>query len=336
MTLDVTVNIKLAEVVGNAGTWFPCLYIIKSDLEADTYDEYTKLSDLTNEENGKTVYGADSEVYAAASKLFAQENAPKKIAVLAQSAFSTATMDAHATKGWRQLVLIGTHENVATIAEWVEGTEKLMLFTLANAKTALTTLYNSVKEYERTFIVYHTTDAYAHAAVVGATSGLEAGSFTYKNMKIKGVAAEALSATELESIHNAGGVAIVEKVGDVVTSEGKVANGQYADIVDSKDFIIQNISYKTQKVFNNNKKVPYTNQGIAMLETATMEALKAGYNNGMIADNEDGTPAYKTSFALRSETTETDRSTRHYPYGIFEFALAGAIHTCVVHGTVTV
>lgn len=334
--LDVTVNIKLSELIGKVGSWYPCLYIVDSALEADTYDEYSKLSELANTKSGKTVYGDKTDVYAAASKLFAQDNAPNKIAVLAQNAFNAATMDEYAGKGWRQLVLVGAHENQNKIAEYVEGTKNLMLFVCVQSMDAMNTLYAEVNEYDRTFVVYHTTDANAHAAVVGATAGLAAGSFTYKNMKIKGVVAEEVSVSELEAIHNSGAVTIVEKVGDVVTSEGKVASGEYADNVDSRDYVIQNITYKTQKVFNNNNKVPYTNQGIAMLETATIEALKDAYNNGMIADNDNGTPAYSTSFALRSETTETDRATRHYPYGTFEFALAGAIHTAVINGTVTV
>lgn len=330
MNLDVTVNIKLADVVGKVGTWFPCLYIVKSDLEADEYNEYSALSELAAKYDEKT------EVYAAASKLFAQNNAPKKVAVLAQSAFSATTMAAHATKGWRQLVLVGTHENVPEIAEYVEGAKYLMLFACVHTMEALTTLYASVKSYDKTFIVYHTKEANAAAAVVGATAGLNAGSFTYKNMKVKGVEAEELTATELAAIHENGAIAIVEKVGDIVTSEGKVASGEYADNVDSKDYVVQNIAYNTQKVFNNNDKVPYTNQGIAMLETATIEALKDAYNNGIVADNEDGTPAYSASFALRSETTEADRATRNYPYGQFQFAIAGAIHNAVVNGTVTV
>lgn len=322
--LDVKVNIKLAEVVGSAGTWFPCLYVVDSTLEADAYDEYTKLSELA------VKYKDTTDAYAAASKLFAQSNPPHKIAVLAQKAFDAEAMAEHATKGWRQLVLVGTHANLSAIAEYVEGTDK-MLFATVNSKESIPEL-----KYDRTFLVYHTTEANAAAAVVGATVGLPVGSFTYKNMKIKGVAAEDVTATEIEDIHKKGVITIVEKVGDVVTSDGIVTSGQYADVVDSKDYIVQNITYKTQKVFNNNDKVPYTNQGIAMLETATLEALKSAYNNGMIATNDDGTPAYSTAFALRSETTETDRSTRSYPYGTFEFALAGAIHTVVVTGTVTV
>lgn len=332
--LDVTVNIKLAEIVGKGGTWFPCLYFIDSTLEADTYDEYEKISDLSDTTSTATTYDATSAVYKMASKLFMQEGAPKKIGVLAQKAFSSATMATYLTKGWRQLVLVGDVDTASEIAEYIETTDK-MVFINQDDESELATLYDTVKDFDRTFIVYH-TDPTAVGAVVGATSGLKAGSFTYKNIRIKGIEPTEVSASQLKAIHAKGAITIVEKVGDTVTSEGIVASGEYADIIDSKDFIIQNISYNTQKVYNNNPKVPYTNNGIAMLEIATVEALKDGYNNGMIADKEDGTPDYSTTFALRSETTEADRAKRVYPYGKFSFALSGAIHENTVNGTVTV
>lgn len=328
MALDVTVNIKLAEVVGKAGTWFPCLYVVNSELSNDAYHEYKNFAELA------AAYETETEVYKAANILFMQDNPPNKIAVLEQSVFSADTMVNYLGEGWRQLVLVGTHANVAEIAAYIETTDKMLFVTEGDA-SKLATLYTSVKSYDRTFIVCH-PDANAAAAVVGATAGLSAGSFTYKNMKIKGIAAEDLTAAEIEAIHEKGAISIVEKVGDVVTTDGVSASGEYTDIVDGKDYIVQNIIYNTQKVLNNNNKVPYTNAGISMLESAILEALKDAYNNGLIADNEDGTPAYNTSFALRSETTENDRATRNYPYGAFSFTLSGAVHTVEVNGTISI
>lgn len=137
MINDVVVNIKLSEVVGNSGTWFPCLLVVDAEATEAAYEEYTKLSELVNNELGKKTYGEDSAVYKAASKMFAQNNAPKKFAVLALSAFSGATVDTYATKGWRQLVLVGEHSNVKDIAEYVEGTDKLMLFAGVSSKEEL-------------------------------------------------------------------------------------------------------------------------------------------------------------------------------------------------------
>lgn len=324
--LDVEVKIKLSEVVGKSGTWFPCLYAVDSSKEEDSYKEITKLEDLTDYDEG-------DDIYKAVAKILMQDNKPNKIGILVQKEFSTESLASYLGKGWRQLVLVGTHTNTATIAQFIETTDK-MLFVGNTDTSALATLYNSVKGYDRTFIVHH-TDATAVCAVVGATAGLDAGSFTYKNIKVKGITPLDWTATELEGIHAKGAITIVEKAGDVVTSEGIVASGKYADIVDSIDYVTQNIAYKTQKVFNNSDKIPYSNNGISQLEIATVEALKDAYNNGIIADTDDGEPAYETSFALRSETTENDRATRTYPYGQFSFVLAGAIHKVKVNGTVT-
>lgn len=335
-TLDVSVNIKLSEVLGKSGTWFPCLYIVNSELEADTYDEYKSLAQIADTENSKTTYGADTDVYKHATALFGQNNKPEKIAVLAQKDFSASTLETYLGKGWRQLVLVGTHEKKVDIAEYIETTDK-MVFVGITDETELSTFYDSVKSFDRTFVVYH-TDETAVSAVVGATAGLSAGSFTYKNMIIKGIDALDWSADDLDGeqgIHKKGAITIVEKSGDIVTSEGIVASGKYADIVDSIDYVIQNISYNTQKTFNNNNKIPYTNNGISLLEIATNEALKDAYNNGIIADKEDGTPDYTVTFAMRSQTTEADRASRVYPYGNFSFALAGAIHRTVVNGVVS-
>lgn len=332
-TLDVSVNIKLSEVLGKSGTWFPCLYVVNSELEADTYDEYTTLAQLADTESAKTTYSDATDVYKHASVLFAQNDKPEKIGVLATKSFSASTMASYLGKGWRQLVLVGEHADKASIAEYIETTDKMLFVGIAD-ETELGTFYASVSSYERTFVVYH-TDATAVSAVVGATAGLKAGSFTYKNMVIKGIEGLDWTAEELEGIHAKGAITIVEKCGDIVTSEGIVASGKYADIVDSIDYVIQNISYNTQKTFNNNDKIPYTNNGISLLEIATNEALKDAYNNGLIADKEDGTPDYGVVFVMRSETTEADRASRVYPYGTFSFTLAGAIHKVVVNGTVS-
>ncbi len=332
MALDVEVTISLSKPTGNVGTWFPLLFVVDSTAEADLYGEYTELDELVT-----AGYAADSSVYKAAELLFLQEDAPAKIAVYKQKTFSTDGLAKYLNKGWRQLVLLddAQNTNAAALAAYIEGTDK-MLFLSVSDKSALTTLYETVKTYDRTFVVYHTGGKNEAAAVVGVTAGLEAGGFTYKNMIIKGVEPMELSDTELEEIHALGANTIVEKAGDIVTSEGKTAAGEYADIVDSNDYIIQNIAYKTQKIFNNNNKVPYTNAGIGMLEAEVQAVLSNGYKNGMIAEDDDGKPLYATSFALRSQTTEVDRATRNYPYGKFNFELAGAIHTAKINGTVTV
>lgn len=325
MPFDVNVKIDLAKPVGSVGSWYPLLYVVDASAEADQYGEYTDLAEIAT-----AGYTDKSDVYKAATLMLMQENTPSKFAVLKQKSYSLETFKPYLEKGWRQVIVVGENASIATMATDLETVKDKMLFVTVADKAQLK--YTT----DRTFVVYHTSEDNAAAAVVGATAGYEAGSFTYKNIIIKGVAPVEISDTELEEIHEAGAITIVEKAGDIVTSEGKVASGEYADIIDSNDYVIQNIEYRIQKLFNTNKKVPYTNAGIAMLEAAVLGVLKNAYSMGIIAEGDDGNPLYSVNFVLRSGTTEADRAARKYPYGRFTYTLAGAIHTADVIGTVTV
>ncbi len=337
MALDVKVTINLAQPIGKVGSWFPLVYF-EDELATAGEPEYKEFRTLAEVTTGG--YVETSDVYKIASLIFMQDNAPEKIAIMKGDSSITDNLAKYANKSWRQLIVAGEFDTA--IATWTETTNKMYFASVSDVDT-LSSAASTIGEYNRTFVVVYadktgTENAvkYPEAAIVGATAGYNAGSFTYKNQIIKGVHAVDISDTDLEAIHTAHGVAIVEKAGDTVTSDGTVVSGEYADVVDSKDYIISNISYKVQKIFNNAMKLPYTNAGIGMLEAAVLEALVDGYNNGMIAENDDGSPAYTVNFALRSATTETDRANRNYPYGLFSFALSGAIHTAEIKGEITV
>ena len=105
-------------------------------------------------------------------------------------------------------------------------------------------------------------------------------------------------------------------------------NGEYIDIIDSKDWIISQIVYRTQKLLNRAKKVPYDNTGIAMLEAECLTVLKEAAAMGMIAFATDAERyLYSVNYALREKQTDADRVARRYVGGSFEFELAGAIHS---------
>jgi hypothetical protein len=331
MSLDVKVKIQLSKPAGSAGTWFPLIVVEDSEATATTYGEYKELADIVT-----AGYADSTDAYTTANTIFSQNNAPEKVAILKATTITAETIAPYMGKNWRQIVNASPVADGATLAAYVETTDRTLFLNVATVD-ALKTLYGKVKEYDRTFICYHTdTTLNVAAAVVGATAGYAAGSITYKNIILKGVPALDLSDTEIDEIHANGAITVLEKAGDIVTSEGKVAGGEYMDVIDSQDYVIQSIEYKVQKIFNTNKKVPYTNAGIGMLETAVLGVLVNAYNNGIIAEGDDGKPIYTVDFALRSETTAEDRTARKYPYGKFSFELAGAIHNAEITGEITV
>lgn len=335
MAYDVKVKIDLAKPVGKVGLGVPLILLEN----AETPVAYKLVESVA----GVVTAGftAETDVYKAAQLLFSQANAPKQIAVCAVNTDATAAMADAALvgEGWRQLIVIdenGGKESLETLIPAVEKLDGKMLFAGLDADDATEI---AVEGLRRTVLFYCDATEEAPvpvAALVGESAGRTAGSFTYKNLKLAGIAAQNLTDAQVEAIHKKGGITFVQKAGDNVTSEGKVAGGEYIDIVDSEDYIVQQLAYKTQKLLNTAAKVPYDNNGIAMLESVAEDVLLGAFNNGMIAVKEDGSPDYSVAYTLREETKEEDRAVRHYPGGSFKFALAGAVHTVYISGEITV
>ncbi len=340
MALDIVVNISQAAITGTVGFGNPLLLVSKAATAVE-YTECDKLSKVA------TLLGENSDAYKAADLLWAQDNPPEKIAVCAVTSKADAGIDALLDREWRQLLVFTAAEGDSTkaeIAAKVEGRTDKMYYTTVSSTSELTALAGK----ENTVCFYYPTEGFANyavAAVVGASAGLKAGGFTYKNLIIAGLEPLNLSDDDLTALHaitsgnnsKASAFTVVKKAGDIVTSEGTTASGEYVDVVDSKHWIIQNIEYDTQKKLNVEAKVPYTDVGISSLSTITANVLKRAFDNGMIATDEDGlTPLYSVNFKNRAAMSAEDRKNRIYTGGNFTFTLAGAIHNAVINGELVI
>lgn len=325
---DIVVNITAAAVTGSVGLGIPLVIAGKAEAAVD-YTECATLAEVI--EAGFTT---ETDVYKNCAAIMGQNSRPAKVAVCATTDKVEAWLAANSTKGYRQIIpVLGEEDStIAELATVVNTMEEKMLFvTVTKADELPATQSDKVVA-----IVYGGASECVNAAVVGATAGLTVGSFTYKNIKLVGVEAEDKSAAEVDAIHNAGAICILKKAGDVVTSEGKTTSGEYIDVVDSKDYIISNITYKAQKLLNDSPKLSFDNIGISQLENVVTSVLAEAYTMGIIAMNDDGTPAYSTTFASREDTSDTDRAARHYKGGNFSFDLAGAIHMATINGVLNI
>ena len=331
MALDVKVKIELSKTSGKIGFGVPLLLECGATAPV-AYIECSSLDAVI-----AAGFAVGTEMYKAANMVFMQKNRPEKIAICAVEGAAVEALPTLVSRGWRQLVLVNSKvSDYIAVADYIETTKDKMLFVSMPFETFETFKADlEGKKYDRTVIFVNKTE-YAAAALVGETAGRTAGSFTYKFKTLGGVVAEELTDAQIEALHNAGAFGYVTKAGDDITTEGISQSGMYLDITDSIDYVVQNIEYRVQKVFNNNAKVPYDDRGIALLEAATITALQDAYLNGIIAVLADGvTPDYATHFSARAQTTAADRESRIYPYGAFDFALAGAIHECHVYGEVS-
>lgn len=326
---DVIVKITQKQVAGSAGFGVPLMLQSKA-AAAKEYKEYSSLDEVM-----EAGFDQEDPIYLQCSKLFMQNDRPASIAVCVGTGTAIETLNLIKDKDFRQVIpLLGEEDSsLRELAEYIETTEDKMLF----IKVADVSELSAVGQLDRTFaIVYAGQDPGVEGAVVGATAGLTVGSFTYKNIIIKGITPDPFTDAKIKEIHAAGAICIVRKAGDVVTSEGTVMSGEYADIIDSIDYVVRNIAYKSQKMFNSAPKLPFDNRGISQLEAVTIGVLKEAYDMGIIAEDENKLPVYSTNFASRAETSQSDRKERNYKGGKFSFEPAGAIHYATVNGIIEV
>ena len=335
MALDVKVKIDLTKPIGGIGLGIP-LILEENATKEVSYTECKTLAEVIT-----AGFADTTKVYKAANAMLMQDNPPEKIAVCATTEPTAAWLNdvVNVSKDWRQLVVLTNSETataIKDIATKIETLSNKMYFADLNADDTTTLDLNG---FNRTVLFYcDKTEDYPSpvSALVGATAGLSVGSFTYKNFPLKGISPQALSDTQIDAIHAKGGFTFVTKAGDNVTTEGKTVGGEYIDIIDSKDYIISNLEYQTQKTLNTMKKIPYDDTGIAILESVAVNVMRDAYNKGIIATNADGSAAYTVDYAKREDTEASDRAIRKYVGGQFAFALAGAVHEVEITGEIII
>ena len=351
---DVTVNLTGGNSIGAVAEHVPVFVMpnvvtSQAALTAIPYTECTSLDDVV-----AAGFSTTSKLYKAVQLFRMQPDKPKKFAIYGstKSNVSDAVMDI-INEDWRQLITVdlgtSTLEEVGDVVESADSKQWFISIRIANAATMTDAAFASawaeatemLTGYDRTIIMYYDDSVDTpEAAIVGATAALDAGSFTYKNLILKGITPLKLNEARVNAItgtaETAHGITIVRKAGDIVTTSGFAASGEYIDVIDSYDWIIEHITYDVQKVFNQNHKVPFTNPGVVQLENATLSVLKTAFANGMIAPTADNDKVgdYSTDFIPASEMTSEQRATRHYDGGNFSFTLAGAIHTATINGTI--
>lgn len=327
---DIKVIITQSKAAGTVGFGIPLL-LCGMQAEEIPYTVCGSVDDV------KELFAEGTAVYKAAQRIFMQDSAPREIAVCGSALAATKAIDAVWDNDWRQLIVasIGSEgeDSLQTIAEHIESKNDRLLFADIQDFTAL----SAYRTLERTVLFYYPSgEGVPAAALVGASAGRPPGSFTYKNLKLKGLEPLKLSDVQIKAIHNAGALTALKKAGDIVSSEGKSASGEFIDVIDGRDYIIKDLEYREQKLLNSADKIPYDNNGIALLEGVAVTVLQEAYHSGLIAVNDEGLPDFEVSFAKRSETQPGDRAERKYLGGKFRFGLAGAVHTAEIRGEIVI
>ncbi|MEJ8306662.1 DUF3383 family protein [Saccharibacillus sacchari] len=332
---DVTVIIDVERPTPLLGFGKPL--ILGSSTEGKPYKTYN----LDSLDGVKADYGVGTEEYKAAAAIYAQgDHAPKEIAIAQRkNGTEPETIDQVLARVWGEdfyfLTATTTDDaEVDAIAAYVDLENYRQFFTRSDDPVRIAAF--KAKLYKRSTMFEHDDIVkYPEAALIGRCGSAPVGSLTWKGKTLAGIQPMDINGTELKAIHDRGAITYVTKAGDNVTSEGKTVSGDFIDSIHGQDYIKYSIEYEVQKLFNRAEKVPYTNAGIAQIESKVRTVLQRAAKQGLI-DIVDNIPQYGTTFKSRANSDAAEIAARTYTGGEFWYREAGAIHDSIIRGQVRI
>lgn len=188
---------------------------------------------------------------------------------------------------------------------------------------------------DRTAVLYHPRAGVEQAAIAWIAEELprDPGSSTWKFKSLATITTYELAAGEQAFAEGKNANHYQTTAGVNVTSEGKLAGGEWIDITQFLDWLIARIKEGAFGSFAANPKVPYTDLGIQTMGGTTEDVLKEGARRGGI-DPRGATPITVTLPRV-VDVPAADKQTRELSW-TFAASLAGAIHKAIIQGRVTV
>lgn len=185
--------------------------------------------------------------------------------------------------------------------------------------------------YNRSTVFYH-PDAltnYIDAAAIGERFPKAASVGTWMFKTLVGIATYSLVSSKRTIALTKYANIYIERASIDMTEEGTVGNGRFIDEERGIDQLEAWIQEDTFQLFVNTEKVPYNNDGIALVQGAIEGALDRAVEN--IINND-----YLVTVPDREDTLLADRQARNLKSVEFTSTLQGAIHHVEIAGSVTI
>lgn len=186
--------------------------------------------------------------------------------------------------------------------------------------------------YTRSWVNYHQTPhAGMSAGELGKNLPTTPGSITWKFKQLAGVSASSLTATEIFNLQAANMGFYRNVQGVNITCDGSTASGQFIDVTRTCDWLRSRIQEGVYSLFVNSPKVAYTDGDLAKFENVIRGVLALGVSNGAIAFD----PAFTVTVPRAISVSTNDKANRILSNVTFVATIAGAVHSVVINGTLT-
>lgn len=284
--------------------------------------------------------------YLAANAIFSQAQVPQQIKIghkappssghptMAEALDAIRAID----DDWYCLILVSrVDQDILDAAAYIESKEKIFAactndsaIESSSASDILSILKSD--NYSRTFFLFSNSQAtYPEAGWAGLCLPYDPGSETWKFKTIQGSAVDNLTATQSNQIKGKNGNTYESYAGVSITGEGTMADGEFIDVIRFADWLKSRMQERIFARLVNNQKIPYTDNGAAIIENEIRAQLQAGVRIGGITEG-----SIVVSVPKVADQNPNDRAVRYMPGFTFTAVLAGAIHKTQIKGTVTI
>lgn len=223
-------------------------------------------------------------------------------------------------------------------AGWAESNKKLYVCESCDSATVTTAATNGdliddlkTQNYARTLGAFHPDPSeFFGAAWMGRMLPLEPGAATWKFKTLAGISSVSLTSTQRGNLVAKNGNSMETSGGVVHTFEGTTGNGDFADNQRGDDWLEAEMRATVFEALANAQKVPFTDKGVVVIESAVAAALKRASRRGIITEN------YTVTVPAVADVSTANKTSRTLPDVKFQATRAGAIHKVLITGVVSV
>lgn len=192
---------------------------------------------------------------------------------------------------------------------------------------------NTLKDFSltRTAFLYSDDEQNGpEAAWAGGVLPLDPGSETWKFKTLAGITPDnGLTATQELNIKTQNANYYKTIAGVPIVQEGWMVSGEYIDVIRGIDWLEANMAADVFGLLVSVPKVPFTDAGIAQIESVVRARLIQAVRVGLLSSFELTVPRV-------ADVPQADRAIRKLPDIRFSGVLAGAIHEVEIRGVVSV
>lgn len=355
----VKCNIDISSPVSNDVSFDTILLVVSEPSEAGTVAINKTISISKADELFEYGYTTEDAAYIAAKIAFSQKPTPKTLFVCVRK----NTEDLEGTKEDLAVTLsraaaecqfYGFHitdfkepADVQAAISWAEVNEKLFAFEYDD--------YNAcpVKNffYYRSFGMYSgNADGYADEqpvenrfaalALMAKCFGYDPGTETWNLKELSTIVPSVLSTEQKKELEENHINTFRRYAGCNCSFGGYTLAGEWIDVIRFRDWLKVTMQTNVFNAIKVNRKVPFSDEGIGMIEGAMEETLKRGQNLGGIAateydDNANAVYGFKVTVPRSANLSEAERKSRKLSGCYYTARLAGAIHIVEIEGTLT-